>query len=226
MLAWAAAGVIVVLNVSLVVDMVRGWLAPAGEYRWLVAALVMPLAVLLAAMLLYVTVEPFLARWIRRLGRKPLEVPEHVGAEAASPTYHRILVPLDHTQIDGPAVAHAASIARAHSAKLYLLHVEEDVTSQMFGSLASTAEVEAGMRYLEAIAEALRAQSIDVEAVVRYSSRPRLEIVRFAKELDPDLVVMGAHGHKGLQDLVFGTTIEGVRHELDAPILIIRAPHR
>jgi hypothetical protein len=25
-----------------------------------------------------------------------------------------------------------------------------------------------------------------------------------------------------LQDLVFGTTIEGVRHELDAPIMIVR----
>ena len=109
-----------------------------------------------------------------------------------------------------------------HSAKLYLLHVEEDVTSQVYGPLASTAEVKAGVRYLEEIAESLRAQGVDVEAVVKYSLRPRQEIVRFARQLAPDLVVMGAHGHKGLQDLVFGTTIDGVRHQIDAPIMIVR----
>jgi manganese transport protein len=136
--------------------------------------------------------------------------------------YPRILVPLDHTPIDHAAVAHAAAIARAHGAKLYLLHVEEDVTSQVYGDQASTAEVESGVRYLEQIAGSLRAQSIDVEAVVRFSVRPRNEIVRYARQLDPDLVVMGAHGHKGFQDIVFGTTIEGVRHELDAPLMIVR----
>jgi manganese transport protein len=39
-------------------------------------------------------------------------------------------------------------------------------------------------------------------------------------------VVMGAHGHRGLQDLVFGTTIDGVRHEIDAPIMIVHAPKK
>jgi manganese transport protein len=131
-------------------------------------------------------------------------------------------VPLDHTAIDRAAVAHAASIARAHGAKLYLLHVEEDVTSQFYGAEAETAEVEAGLRYLDGIARSLREQGIDVEAVVRFSSRPDKEIVRYARELEPDLIVMGAHGHKGFQDLVFGTTIESVRHDLDAPLMVVR----
>jgi manganese transport protein len=34
---------------------------------------------------------------------------------------------------------------------------------------------------------------------------------------------MGAHGHKGLQDIVFGTTINGVRHEIEVPVMIVRA---
>ena len=150
--------------------------------------------------------------------RRPLRV----GAEVASPVYSKILVPLDHTEIDRLAVAHAASIARAHSAKLYLLHVEEDVTSQIYGQLASTAEVEAGIRYLEAIAEALREQSIEVEAVVRYSSRPRQEIVALRARARTGPGGDGRPRPQGLsQDLVFGTTIEGVRHELDAPIMIV-----
>ena len=33
---------------------------------------------------------------------------------------------------------------------------------------------------------------------------------------------MGAHGHKGIQDIVFGQTINGVRHDLDIPLLIVK----
>ncbi len=220
-LAWLATAIIVVLNVYLVVETVSGWLAATGAYRWLVLAVAVPLVIGLLAMLAYVAFEPLLSR-LR--ARAQVAVPARVEAEVAAPVYRRILVTLDHTAIDHQAVAHAAALARMHSAKLFLLHVEEDVTSQVYGPLASTAEVESGERYLEQIAESLRAQGVDVEAQVRYSNRPRREIVRFAQALAPDLVVMGAHGHKGLKDLIFGTTINGVRHEIAAPIMIVRQP--
>ena len=37
-----------------------------------------------------------------------------------------------------------------------------------------------------------------------------------------ELLVMGAHGHKGLKDLIFGTTVDAVRHKVDIPVLIVR----
>ena len=33
---------------------------------------------------------------------------------------------------------------------------------------------------------------------------------------------MGGHGHGGLKDLIFGTTISPVRHHLNVPMLIVR----
>jgi manganese transport protein len=33
---------------------------------------------------------------------------------------------------------------------------------------------------------------------------------------------MGAHGHGRLMDLIFGNTIDPVRHELKLPILVVR----
>jgi len=133
-------------------------------------------------------------------------------------------VPLDHTSLDREAIAHAAAMARQQpDAKLYLLHVEEGVTSQLYGPLASTAEVEAGDQYLHAIVRELENQQIPVEMVVRHARTPTREIVRYARELSPDLVVMGAHGHQGLKDIVFGTTINAVRHKLKVPLLIVRS---
>ena len=115
-----------------------------------------------------------------------------------------------------------ARMAKQHHAKLYLLHVEEGVTSQVYGPLSSTAEVEAGREYLREIARELEKQQVPVEMVVRHCPRSQGAIVRYAEELKPDLVVMGAHGHKGLKDIVFGTTINAVRHKLKAPLLVVR----
>jgi manganese transport protein len=38
-----------------------------------------------------------------------------------------------------------------------------------------------------------------------------------------DLLIMAAHGHRGLKDIIFGTTINKVRHEVKIPILVVRA---
>jgi manganese transport protein len=220
LLAWFCAGIILVLNIGLAITTISGWLAGAGNLRPLIALVVIPLCLGIATLLGWVTFEPMLTR--RRLRRSLLTQPEPVTAELETPLYRRILVPLDHTGLDRLAVAHAAALARSHHATLYLLHVEEGVTSQVYGPLASTAEVEAGEQYLARIAESLRQSGVDVVTAVSHSINPRREIVRYAREVHPDLLVMGAHGHRRLKDLIFGTTIDPVRHELNIPILIVR----
>jgi len=222
-LAWSTAAVIVGLNLRLAWMAIADWLAAAGAWRTVVWLATIPTAAILLLLLLWVTMEPLISRWTRKFGRAPIVLPETAGAEAAAaPVYHRILVPLDHTHLDRLAVSHAAAMAKLHGAKLFLLHVEEGVTSQIYGREASTAEVEAGEQYLERIAQALRDQGITVETAITHSSSPKKEIVRYAHEIRPDLVIMGAHGHGGLKDLIFGTTINPVRHNLQVPMLIVR----
>jgi manganese transport protein len=184
---------------------------------WIVTV---PAGAVIALLLVLVTFEPWM---LRRAGRSANMVPEaSVGGAAEAPVYRRILVPLDHTDLDRLATSHAAAMAKLYGAKIYLLHVEEGVTSQLFGEESSTAEVAAGEMYLEKIAQALRDQGVEVEAAVSHSGSPKKEIVRYAREIHPDLVIMGAHGHGGLKDLIFGTTIDPVRHELQLPMLIVR----
>ena len=221
-LAWPAAAIIVGLNLWLAWGVIGEWIRSAGEHRTLVIFGVVPIAIGLLMLLLWVTLQPVLPGWSRRGRQAPVHLPESVAVNLTAPTYQRILVSLDHTDRDRAAISHAAAMARSHGAKLYLLHVEEDVTSQVYGQMASTAEVEEGGKYLEEIVTRLREQGIDVEAVVRYSNSPRHEIVALAKELESDLLVMGAHGHSGIKDLVFGTTINWVRHRLNVPILVVR----
>ena len=222
-LAWSTAALILVLNVWLMATAVRDWVEGAGRWRgWVEFGLALVLTGLVI-LLAWVILQPVLPRWIRRFGRSPVvELPKAVAANLPVPLYQKILVPLDTTSRDREAIAHASALAKQHHAKLYLLHVEEGVTSQVYGPLSSTAEVEAGREYLAEIARELENQQVPVEAVVRHSRDPKDAIVRYAEELKPDLVVMGAHGHKGLKDIVFGTTINAVRHKLKAPLLVVR----
>jgi manganese transport protein len=223
LLAWVTAGIIVSLNIKLVFSVVGGWLEQAGDYRLLVQLTVIPLAACLLLLLAWVSLEPLLPTFLRSLAPSRREaLPASVADLLVPTTYERIMVPLDHTNRDYLALSHAASLAKLHGSKLFLLHVEEGVTSQVYGALSSTVEVEEGQNYLEEVSRALRAQGIEVEAFVRHSNTPRAEIVSLARSLKPDLLVMGAHGHKGLKDLVFGTTINAVRHALEVPILVVR----
>ena len=221
-LAWTAAVIIIGLNFWLAWQAIGEWVDAAGRWGLLVWIVAVPAGLFLLGLLCWIMFEPWSTGRARR-GRAPVELPETAGASAAeAPVYHRILVPLDHTDLDRLAVSHAAAMARLYNAQLFLLHVEEGVTSQIYGPEASTAEVEAGEEYLARIAQSLRDQGITVETSISHSASPTREIIRYAREIRPDLVIMGAHGHGGLKDLIFGNTINPVRHHLELPMLIVR----
>jgi manganese transport protein len=202
MLAWAVALLIVGLNLWLAWRLLpaRGW-AAAG----------LPLAGLLAV----VAFAP-----LRQRRTTVLPEIDMAGNTPLRP-YRSILVPLDHSGLDAVAIQHAAALARSHDAEVLLLHVEEGVASQVYGQEARTAEEAEGAAYLARIVDRLAADGIEASAFVRYSSHPRAEIVRLARERNADLVIMGSHGHQGLKDLIFGSTINAVRHELGIPVLAV-----
>ena len=220
-LAWIAAAIIVGLNIWLVIQTFGEWIAAGGPWLWMLLG---PLSLGLAFLLAFVIFHPVLPERVRTLGGISVPLPETSTAAAAqpAPVYHKILIALDHSERDQEAIRHGASIAKAHGAKVFLVHVEEDVTSQVYGALASTHEVHAGERYFQEIVESLKAAGLETELFVRYSGDPSAAIVKVARTIQPDLVVMAAHGHKWWKDIIFGATINSVRHDLAVPVLVVR----
>ncbi len=216
---WVTAVVVVGLNLWLAAQSASDWAASAGTWAPLVWVVCGTVAGGMLALLAWIVIRPF---------RTPAAAAVTLGLDQASaellapPSYRKILVPIDHSPLDRLSLSHAVGIAAPHRARVYILHVEEGVTSQVYGSESSTAEVEAGRAYLESLVQSLGAKEIGVEMTVRHGSNPRKEIVKYAQEIQPDLIVMGAHGHGGLQDLIFGNTINPVRHRLKIPILVVR----
>jgi manganese transport protein len=213
-LAWSCAAIIVGLNLRLVSDAATPWIAEA-PWRGVVLA---PVALSLLGLLAYVTfAKP-------RASHLPVEEvlsAKNVIQGMVTPRYTRILVPLDHSGRDRSALGHAAAIAREHGASLHLLHVEEGAISRLYGPIASGIEVEAGKEYFETIIAALLKQGLSADLTVLHGQRPKDAIVTVAREKGADLIVMGAHGHRGFKDMVFGNTINGVRHLVNVPVLVV-----
>ena len=218
---WVTAAIVLGLNVWLAAQQIGQWAAAAGSWAPTVWGVSLLASAGLVGLLGWITLFPY-----RRVAALPatLGLETRTAEVVAVPKYNRILVTLDHSPLDRLALSHAAALAAANRAQLFLLHVEEGVTSQVFGQEASTAEVEAGRKYLDELVDSLGQREIGVETAIRHGGKPSREIVSYAREIAPDLVVMGAHGHGGLKDLIFGNTINPVRHALNVPILVVRQP--
>ncbi len=213
-LAWSTAAVIVALNFWLVWVTVGPWMMEAAWRMWVVG----PLIAAVLALLGRVAFGP-----MRTTVRDTLPTGAELAADLPSPVYRRILVPLDHSNRDRAAIAHAAAMARSHGAVLHLLHVEEGVTSRLFGAQSSTAEIRSGEAYFRNIVASLESSGLQVELAIQHGQSPKDAIIAKAREIAPDLIVMGAHGHRGIKDLIFGNTINAVRHHVAVPVLVVGA---
>src|SRR5215471_178104 len=209
LLSWSTATLILALNFWLVSDATSEWVSSAPWHAWIA----IPLLTVMVGLLVWVA--------FGRMHGVASQHPASVAAHLPAPVYRKILVPLDHSARDRAAIAHAAAMARPHNATLHLLHVEEGAISRLFGPLASTAEVQSGEEYFSDIIASLAQQGVHAELTVVHGQQPKDEIVRLARQLEPDLIVMGAHGHRGVKDLIFGNTINAVRHEVSAPVLVV-----
>ncbi|WP_321369223.1 universal stress protein [uncultured Desulfuromusa sp.] len=53
---------------------------------------------------------------------------------------------------------------------------------------------------------------------------PAQTILEVAKDINPDLIIMGAHRHTALADAILGTTTRKVLHSSAIPVLVVRIP--
>lgn len=139
--------------------------------------------------------------------------------------YDRILVPTDGSAGMDQVIEHAARLAAKHDALVHALYVV-DTTSlgnlPMETSWNSVSELlrEQGQTALTEV-ERLIGDRSHVERVTTEGA-PSEEIVRYAREADCDLIVMGTHGRGGINRLLLGSVAERVVRTASVPVLTVR----
>jgi manganese transport protein len=215
-LAWICAILVVVLNGALIYMQANEWADQIGESGgragWIYATFV-PVAITLAIFLAWVTIYPFLAR--AGEARRPALIPVLPAVR-----YRRIGVAVELEGGDDAVLAQAAAVARAHNARLHVIHIVEGFGADFHGPAAADQESRTDRERITQLADHLRSDGLQVDGVLGYGT-PADELVRIAREQELDLLVLGTHGHGFLADLALGQTVSPVLHRLTIPILVV-----
>jgi nucleotide-binding universal stress UspA family protein len=138
--------------------------------------------------------------------------------------YHRILVAIEHSPADQAIIEHVQQLASQLGAELHLVHVADGWAARNFDQLQlrESEEMKDDRDYLQRLAANLTARGLKVSTELAMGD-PANELIRLAQERGVDLLAMSTHGHRFLNDLVRGTTVNRVRHLVKIPILLVRA---
>jgi nucleotide-binding universal stress UspA family protein len=135
-----------------------------------------------------------------------------------------ILHPTDYSRAADYAFRLAASLARDHGARLVVLHVNPPPLNDFDPEEKDEIFKErlwAAYHRLEAAEPRVREVHIDTMWV---DGDPAREILRLAKEVGCDLIVMGTHGRTGLERLLMGSVAEQVSRKAPCPVLTAKPP--
>ena len=218
--AWTVAAVILVMNAVLMADELAMWLSSpglAGVLSWLT---VVPLGLVVVGLLVFLLVEPFLSRTLfTRL--KSVHGPHDPVTVEPSRPFRKVMAALDFGPRDGDVLARASSVAAAAKCPLLLVHVVESAGALALGGDIGDTESQIDLDRLRHYAVELGKFAVDVEVDLGFGDPVRV-LPDLVHRHDVDLLVVGAHGHRGLADFVYGSTIDEVRHRLQCAVLVVR----
>lgn len=214
--SWIVAGILVFLNVRLVANEMIDVLSEEG--RMLVKIIIIVSALVFAWLFIMMTFYPLFSK---RRTRMPESIhgstPQLLNLSVTP--FKKIAVALDFKALDEKIIAHAINQGSKES-KYLLIHVVETVSATFSGNATDDNETRQDEGRLLALAAQLVQMGYTVETQLGYQNRIE-EIVRIVNDYKADILVMGAHRHRGIKDIVYGETVNQVRHRLAVPILIV-----
>ena len=186
---------------------------------------VIPIAVELGVLLLYVTGHPWLGGRIRQIGwpriagvhRQPAET--SMALMQPNP-YQRVAVALDFSGKDEKLLTESLRVIDKAYTQLVLLHVVESPVASTLGASGEDWETLTDRQHLENLADRMKKTGVLPHWHLS-SGDPASRLANMINELDVDMVVVGSHGHAGVSDLIHGTVIGNLRHHIKASVMIV-----
>ncbi|HEX4876197.1 MAG TPA: Nramp family divalent metal transporter [Chitinophagaceae bacterium] len=215
-LASLITAILVYLNIRMVVEQAAGLFKTTGHpfAKLAVIAGGIIYLVLLVTAIFY----PLLNRK-KKQAAEPLHPESSPIGEINIPVYHTIAVALDFSENDNKLIAHAIGQGQK-TTRYILLHILESAPTRVIGPDTDDMEARKDQERLDGYCHKLSEMGLQATGVLGYNNRVK-EIVRIVTGNQSDLLVIGAHGHSGIKDMLYGQTVDAVRHELKIPVLVV-----
>jgi manganese transport protein len=214
--AWLIAGVLVYLNVRMVINEASDFFSTSDSMFW--KSIIILGAALFGLLLLYTVLFPFFSK-----RQKPVSIqmhPDVAGLQNLSiPNYKKIAVALEFSSHDEKLLGSAIGQGKADTEYL-LIHVVESTSARLLGKESDDYETAKDEERMNFYIQQLNQRGFKAVGKLGFKNRTK-EIVRIVKDESADILVIGAHGHSGIKDWLYGETINSVRHEISVPLLIV-----
>ncbi|SDW05776.1 Nramp family divalent metal transporter [Flavobacterium degerlachei] len=217
--SWTVATIIVILNGKLVYDEITGWLATSENpiVLWLT---VVPLAFSFLILLLYIVFKPFVSKSKISIQNHSPHNLKLKFSESGSNAKKNVAVTVDFSDADEVALNSAFELGGL-GAKYTLIHVVETVGAMIYGEHIDDHETSVDEKLLEEYKDMLSEKGFTVEIQLGFG-KPNKVIPEIINKGNFDILVMGTHGHTGFKDLIFGTTVDKLRHKISIPLFIVK----
>ncbi len=140
-----------------------------------------------------------------------------------------ILVPTDFSEASEAALNYGKAMAEAFGASLHLVHVMEDLLAQAWAAEVYVASMPQLREEIDKESRHRLASMLTDEERRRFrvetallAGNPFVEIVRYAKTHEVDLIVMGTHGRGPIAHMLLGSVAEKVVRKAPCPVLTVR----
>ena len=213
--AWLITAILVYLNLRMVTGASIDYFATSTNIFWKIMIIVGGIAFI--TLLLIAFFYPIFSKKRREF---PGVHPDEVALEKIDvPVFKKIAVALEFTEKDEKLLSYSLGQSQKNS-EFVLIHVVESASAQVLEKDTDDLETRKDQERLDHYASRLENMGYKAEGILGFTHRVK-EIVRIVKESNADILVIGAHGHAGIKDIVYGQTINSVRHELKIPVLVV-----
>jgi nucleotide-binding universal stress UspA family protein len=141
-----------------------------------------------------------------------------------------ILFPTDFSEGSAQALQYAVDMSKRYGAKLYVVHVIYDIAKATGWYVPHVSMDEMYKDIQEGAKKELERFGVEELSGVKNVERrvitgvPHEEIINFVRANKIDLVIMGTHGRKGIDKILFGSTAAQVVRHAPCPVLTVRLP--
>ncbi|MCL5027545.1 MAG: Nramp family divalent metal transporter [Bacteroidetes bacterium] len=228
-LAWLAAVFIVVLNFNYLFDLIKQNISSPSITGILVRYILIPISFVLLPLLFWITFEPYLKKEkiSKILQKAPGLIMKTKSVKTANDlsgkteNYKKVGMALEgNLNRDEQILTGAMSLLKSMNADVFLIHCVESVAGRFMGDMVADSAAQEMNEYLKSFAEKLSDEEIPSHIIIG-GGEPRDEIVRIAHKYNLELIIAGSHGHKFIDDLIYGATLDNVRHRVKLPVLAI-----
>lgn len=212
--AWLIAVVLIYLNFKMLIS--QSIPVFEGKAFW-PKALIIASSLFFSALLFYVIIEPAITK--RKKAASIKIHPEMKNITFDIPKYDRIAIALDFSQNDKKIISYAVGQGNPDT-EFILVHIVESASAKLWGNQSNDYETRIDQAQLDTYVHQLKENGFKASSMLGFRNRAK-EIVRLVKESKAQLLVVGAHGHNAVKDIIYGQTVNSVRHELKIPILMV-----